>query len=77
MNLLLDATTTVHLYLFHVHVLFSIIFFVGVFLLCHWMTTGFSKEDVKRAAYWALGIGTVGVTLTIPFCLMGTTLLRG
>ena len=68
-----DPHPLVELFLFHVHILFSIAFFFGVFALYRWIVDPRAAR-AKRAALWSLAVGSVGATLTIPFCLLGRSL---
>lgn len=63
-----------HLYLFHLHVFFSVWFFVGVGLTYSWIKTLPSPQR----KYWTFRIlifGTLGTALTVPFCIVGIRVL--
>jgi hypothetical protein len=65
----------VMLYLFHVHVILSILGILGVFLLYRWAVTSLKPAALRTLAFWCVGIGLVGVFLTVPFCLAGWRLM--
>ena len=71
----MGMTPLLHLYAFHVHIGFSVLFFFGVFLLFHWAKTQ-SPEFQKKFALAAMGIGIATVLVTVPFCLAGMALLH-
>jgi hypothetical protein len=64
------------LYLFHVHVFFSIVALVGVCLLYN----VFRAQPIERQRVLALRclfLGGIGILVTVPFCLAGWRLLLG
>jgi hypothetical protein len=70
-----DLTT---LYAFHVHVFFSVMFFFGVFTLYHWVTKTEMRSNLERSAgLWTIVIGSIGVLMTVPFCLLGWRIMVG
>ena len=64
-----------HLYGFHVHVVLSIIGFFGVFLFYHWAKTLPSRRQLHLALV-TMGIGVIGVFLTVQYCLIGLRLMQ-
>jgi hypothetical protein len=62
------------LYLFHLHVFFSVFFFVGVGLVYSSLKS-LPPAQKKQAAFWTLGLATLGTALTVPFCIVGMKIL--
>lgn len=71
----MGMTPLAHLYLFHVHIGFSVMFFFGTFLLFHWAKTQ-PPEFQKKFALAAMGIGIVAILITVPYCLAGMALMH-
>lgn len=65
------------LYLFHVHVVFSILAFFSLFLLYRWIITTQPSYVQGRIAAWMLILSGIGVAATVPFCLAGMRLMHG
>ena len=68
-------TPLMHLYAFHFHIAFSVLFFFGVFLLFHWAKLQ-PPEFQKRFAIFAMIIGATTVLISVPFCLAGIALMQ-
>jgi hypothetical protein len=73
----LSLSALLPLYGFHVHIFFSIMFFMGVGLLYRWLSQVQQSRALLMRALWFLGIGAAGVLLTVPFCLAGIRLAAG
>jgi hypothetical protein len=71
----MNHSPLVMLYLFHAHVILSIIAVLGVFLFYRWAVTSLKPPSLLQLAAWCLGIGLIGVLLTVPFCLAGMRLM--
>lgn len=65
-----------HLYLFHAHVVFSILGFMG-FGLMYSLLRNLPPPQKKKASIVLLVIGGIGVVLTVPFCLVALRLMAG
>lgn len=63
-----------HLYLFHLHVFFSILGLFGVLLMYHWVKL-LPAQSQRKVALWSLVLGGIGILFTIPFCLVGMRLM--
>lgn len=63
-----------HLYLFHLHVFFSILGLFGVFLAYHWVKQ-LPPAAQRNVALWCLILGGIGILITVPFCLIGMRLM--
>ncbi len=72
---MIHTTPMTMLYLFHFHVFVSLVAIFGMIMFMMWAIKYLPPEKLKRAACWTFGIGTVGVILTIPFCIIGRSLL--
>ncbi len=64
------------LYMFHVHVFFSILGLMGVFLL-YGVFRSLPIERQRIVGLRCLVLGGAGILATIPFCLAGWRLLLG
>lgn len=65
------------LYMFHVHVILSILAFFGLFLLYRWIITTQPPHIQGRIAVWVLILSGLGITITVPYCLAGIRLMHG
>jgi hypothetical protein len=68
-------TPLTHLYLFHVHIGFSIMFFFGTFLLYHWVKMQPPAFQL-RFALATMGVGIVAILITVPYCIAGMALMH-
>ncbi len=64
----------VQLYLLHLHIFFSVFFFVGIGLLFSYLKN-LPQRQKKRVMWWVLILGTLGTALTVPFCYIGMHLM--
>lgn len=70
-------TSLFSLYLFHAHVVLSIIGILGFVFFYQWAVRTLPAKALKTLAIWCFVIGGIGVALTVPFCLAGMRLLYG
>jgi flagellar biogenesis protein FliO len=63
------------LYAFHFHIFVSLVAIFGMIMLMCWAIKYLPPEKLKRVALWTFVIGTIGVILTVPFCIVGRNLL--
>lgn len=68
-------TPLMHLYAFHLHIGFSVLFFFGTFLFYHWTKTQPPAFQLKFALT-SMVVGAVAVLVTVPFCLAGMALMH-
>ncbi len=54
------------------HMLFCLLFLVGLVLLIVWLAKNLKKEDLRKTVIWLLALGALGALVTAPLGMWGS-----